>query len=92
MYREREQGVSVRGGTRPTHSVSGVAAAASISRRVAALPVPTQLLARGHVSPPSLFNIFLYVLGLFLCHFKDLASFYFCIVFVFWGVMMSMCN
>ena len=47
--RVRELGVSVRGETRPTHCVWGVAAAVSISRRVAALPVPTLLPARGLV-------------------------------------------
>ncbi|OIW03817.1 hypothetical protein TanjilG_30093 [Lupinus angustifolius] len=35
-HRGREQGVSVRGETRPTLSVSGVAAAASTSKRVVA--------------------------------------------------------
>ncbi|KAB1218567.1 60S ribosomal protein L37 [Morella rubra] len=48
ISRVREQGALVRGGTRPTPFALGVAAAASISRRVAAPPVPIPLPARGH--------------------------------------------
>ena len=44
-----EQGVSIRGGTRPTHCVWGVATAISIFKRVGALPMPTLLPARGLV-------------------------------------------
>lgn len=43
MNREKEQGVLVRGGTRPTRCVCDVGAEASISRRVAAPLVPIQL-------------------------------------------------
>lgn len=48
--RVREQVVSVREGTRPTHSVLGVAVAVSISRRVAAQHVLTQPHVSGNVS------------------------------------------
>jgi hypothetical protein len=47
--RGREQGVLVRGGTRPTPSVLGVADVASTSRRAVALPVLSLLPARGNV-------------------------------------------
>ncbi|KAL9350706.1 hypothetical protein Peur_057961 [Populus x canadensis] len=47
--RGREQGVLVRGGTRPTPSVLGVAAVASTSRRAVAPPVLSLLPARGNV-------------------------------------------
>lgn len=46
----RELEVSVRGGTRLTHSVSGAAAAVSISRRVDAPLVLTQLLVLGNIT------------------------------------------
>ncbi|PPD83667.1 hypothetical protein GOBAR_DD19392 [Gossypium barbadense] len=45
MCREREQGVLVKEGTRPTLSALGVVAVASISRRVIALPVLSLLLS-----------------------------------------------
>ncbi|PPD93922.1 hypothetical protein GOBAR_DD09073 [Gossypium barbadense] len=48
MCREREQGVLVKEGTRPTLSALGVAAVASISRGAVALPVLSLLLVRGH--------------------------------------------
>jgi hypothetical protein len=48
--RVREQVVSVREGTRLTHSVLGVAVAVSISRRVAAQHVLIQLPVSGNVS------------------------------------------
>ena len=47
--RRREQGVSERGGTRVTLSVSDVAAAVSTSRRAVAPPALTPPLARGPV-------------------------------------------
>ncbi|KAA3489293.1 60S ribosomal protein L37-3 [Gossypium australe] len=50
MCREREQGVLVKEGTRPTLSALDVAAVASISRRAVALPVLSLLLVRGHVN------------------------------------------
>ncbi|KAF9673544.1 hypothetical protein SADUNF_Sadunf10G0035200 [Salix dunnii] len=46
--RGREQVVLVRGGTRPTPSVLGVADVASTSRRAVALPVLSLLPARGN--------------------------------------------
>lgn len=46
----REQGVLVRGGTRPTPSVLGVADVASTSRRAVALPVLSLLPARGNTT------------------------------------------
>ncbi|PPD96169.1 hypothetical protein GOBAR_DD06803 [Gossypium barbadense] len=49
MYREREHGVLVKEGTRPTLSALGVATVASISRRAIALPVLSLLLVRGHI-------------------------------------------
>lgn len=61
--RGREQGALVRGGTRRTHCVWGVAAAASTSKRVAAQPVHTLLPARGRVSLPySYTNMFDFML------------------------------
>ncbi|XP_052484404.1 uncharacterized protein LOC128039825 [Gossypium raimondii] len=50
--REREQGVLVKEGTRPTLSALGVAAVASISRIAVALPVLSLLLVRGHEQVP----------------------------------------
>jgi len=46
----REQVVSVREGTRPTHSASHVAVAVYISRRVAAPLVLTQLHVSGNIT------------------------------------------
>jgi len=48
--RGREQGVSVRGGTRPTPSVSDVAVAVSTSRKVAVLRVLSQQRALENVT------------------------------------------
>jgi len=48
--RGREQGVSVRGGTRPTPSVSDAAVAASTSRRVVVLRVLSQQRALENVT------------------------------------------
>ncbi|KAE8650732.1 hypothetical protein Csa_023396 [Cucumis sativus] len=49
----REREVSVKGGTRPTLSVLGVAVVASISRRVDAPPVHFQLLVSVHITGAS---------------------------------------
>lgn len=66
--RVREQVVSVRGGTRPTPSVSGVAAAASTFKRVVVPHALSLLHAQGNVRGKrgflfplknSIFNLFL---------------------------------
>lgn len=62
IYRERVRAVLVRGGTRPILSVWGVAAAASISRRVAVQPVLSLLLASENVSDLDLSGLFITVL------------------------------
>ena len=53
--RAREQGVLEREGTRPTRCVCDAVAEASISRRVAAPPVPIPLAASENVTSSFLF-------------------------------------